>query len=151
MNTEELTGLCDLINNLIRNLGLLQKDSVQCCGITLVQSHIIYEVGKREELVLNDLAQIIGLDKSTVSRHVQTLVEKGYVTNMQATGDRRYLNLALTDKGIAMNKDISGSLATYVFDIFNQIPDEKRAQVVESLNLLLSAIGNSPKCCKSII
>ena len=136
----------DLLNDLIRNLGLLQKESAQCCGITTVQRHIIYEIGRRPGIILNDLAQKLGLEKSTISRHVQGLIEAGVVKSLHAIEDKRYLNLNLTEQGLLINQSITNSLAGYVTDIFNHIPEERRDQVNESL--LIRAIAKSPECCR---
>jgi len=151
MERLEVERLSDLLNDLIRNLGLLQKEGAQCCGITAVQRHIIYEIGRHPEIIVNDLAQKLGLEKSTISRHVQGLIESGVVRSLHSIEDKRYLNLNLTEQGLSINQSITNSLASYVTDIFNQIPDERRDQVSESLNLLLRAISKSPECCRRMI
>ncbi|HBW34454.1 MarR family winged helix-turn-helix transcriptional regulator [Desulfosporosinus sp. BICA1-9] len=151
MERLEVERLSDLLNDLIRSLGLLQKEGAQCCGITPAQNHIIYEIGRHPGIIVNDLAHMLGLEKSTISRHVQGLIESGIVKSLQSIEDKRYLNLNLTEQGLLINQSLTNSLAGYVVDIFNQIPEERRDQVNESLTLLLNAISKSPECCRRVI
>ena len=151
MERHEVERLSDLVNDLIRSLGLLQKEGARCCEITPAQSHIIYEIGRHPEITVNDLAHKLGLEKSTISRHVQGLIESGVVKSLHSIEDKRYLNLNLTEQGLAINQSITNSLAVYMEDIFNQISEEMRDQVAESLNLLLKAISKSPECCRRVI
>ena len=59
---------------LIRRLGLLEKDNAGCCCVTMPQCHVIVEVGRHKTLSVNDLAQLLNLDKSSVSKTVDKLV-----------------------------------------------------------------------------
>ena len=53
----------------------------------------------RGALRLTDLAGVLDLDASTVSRHVRTLEERGLVTRTTDPDDGRATRLALTDEG----------------------------------------------------
>jgi DNA-binding MarR family transcriptional regulator len=137
----------ELLQLLVRRFGILQKDGAQCCGITVIQSHILYELHKRPNISLNDLSQILAVDTSTLSRQVQNLVESDYVNRIPDPKDRRYVLLSLTEKGERQYKEISQQMEQYVQSIMKFIPIEKREQVLESLDLLSNAISQSDNCC----
>jgi DNA-binding MarR family transcriptional regulator len=49
-----------------------------------------------------DLARDLGHDKGAMTRLVDTLAERGWITRERATGDRRCINLRLTGEGEAV-------------------------------------------------
>ncbi|TPG68045.1 MarR family transcriptional regulator [Brevibacillus laterosporus] len=132
---------------LVRRFGILQKDGAQCCGVSVIQSHVMSELQKRPNLALNELSEILSVDTSTLSRQVHNLVEMELVNRLPDPKDRRYVVLSLTDKGEEQNKIIAECMEVYIVDLFKQIPKEKHEQVLESLHLLSVAMGKSKNCC----
>lgn len=133
---------------LARQFGLLQKESSQCCGVTTIQSHILYEINRTDHMSLNELAEKLGLDNSTTSRHVQGLVEKEFVQRYPDPKDRRYVTLGLTNKGISLGENINEMITGYVVDIFKQLPEGKIHTMSSELKLLTEAMYKSEYCCK---
>lgn len=138
--------LRELIRILVRNLGILEKSEASCCGTTVSQCHAIVEIGRTNEITLNELAVLLGLDKSTMSRTINNLVDSGQVIRELHAGDRRYVTIKLTDEGTEVFKSIEGSMEQYYKSIFSSIPEEKREQVFESLQLIVDAVKQN-KCC----
>jgi len=139
--------LHELIRVLVRNLGILEKNDANCCGVTISQCHAIVEIGRSGEVSLSELAELLALDKSTMSRTINNLVEDGLVIRELDPEDRRYVKIKLTDKGIKIFKNIEESMDRYYKAIFNSVPEEKREQVLDSLKLLIEAV-NKNKCCR---
>jgi DNA-binding MarR family transcriptional regulator len=139
-------NLRELIRILVRNLDVLEKGDASCCGVTLTQCHAIVEIGRMEKVSLIDLAELLGLDKSTMSRTINNLVEGSLVNRDLDVENRRYVSIQLTNKGIEVFNNIEESMATYYSSIFSSIPENKRSQVLESLKLLTTAVKEN-KCC----
>lgn len=135
--------LRELIRILVRDLGILEKSDASCSGISLAQCHAIVEIGRKEKISLVDLSGLLGLDKSTMSRTINNLVESDFVLRESDMENRRYVIIQLTEKGRSVFKDIEDSMETYYRDIFNAIPESKRYQVLESLELLKEAVESS--------
>jgi len=138
--------LRELIRVLVRNLGILEKGDSNCCGVTISQCHAIVEVGRAESISLNQLAEVLTLDKSTMSRTINKLVEEGLVIRESHPEDRRYITIKLTDEGINVFKNIEGGMNEYYESVFTSIPELNREQVLDSLKLLIEAV-NQNKCC----
>jgi len=138
--------LRELIRILVRDLGILEKSDVSCCGVTLTQCHAVVEIGRKGKISLVDLAGILGLDKSTMSRTINNLVELDLVLRDLDTENRRYVIIQLTENGKNIFKNIEDSMNGYYKSIFNSIPENKRNQVMESLQLLTNAVENND-CC----
>lgn len=67
----------DIFHVLTRRFGLLNKN---CCTvgdfeISLVQSHILYEIDKQKEPSMQQIADTLAMDITTFSRQIQTLVK----------------------------------------------------------------------------
>lgn len=133
----------ELIRQLVRNLGLLEKESTSCGDVSISQCHAIVEVGRAGEISLNKLAEVLTLDKSTMSRTINNLVENNMVMREVHPDDRRYVAISLTDEGRKLFDDIEGSMQKYYSTVFNYIPENKKEQVLDSLQLLLEAINKN--------
>jgi len=138
--------LRELLRVLVRNLGILEKSEATCCGTTISQCHAIVEIGRSEDISLNELADLLALDKSTMSRTINNLVEADIVVRDLHPEDRRYVTIRLTDSGKRVFETIESSMEKYYRSIFHSIPEEKREQVIESLGLLVDAVKEN-KCC----
>lgn len=133
------------IRLLVKKLEFLNKSEASCCGITLSQCYTLVEVGRAEKLSLNELSEIVGLDKSTMSRTVENMVSGGLVERVIDSKDRRYVQIKLTEKGVYAYEEIENNMETFFKSVIENIPEEKRDQVVESMQYLLKAIPG--KCC----
>ncbi|MDT8901678.1 MarR family winged helix-turn-helix transcriptional regulator [Anaeroselena agilis] len=147
MSNENHAGeLRETMRLLVRRLGILERGEASCCGITMAQCHVIVELGRAKKLSLNDLAELLKLDKSTVSRSVDNLVGMGFVRRDTDAADRRYVTLALSEKGGKVFADLEKRMEKYFAEIVGFLPADKREQVLDSLALLADAI-KSPDCC----
>lgn len=146
MDNKESHYLRELIRVLVRNLGILEESEATCCGTTVSQCHAIVEVGRVKDISLNELAELLTLDKSTMSRTINKLVDSGLVIRELHPDDRRYVSIKLSKEGIKVFDNIENSMEKYYQSIFASIPEEKREQVLDSLQLIISAAKQN-KCC----
>lgn len=140
----------DLLRSLMRaldkNIGALEKTQLACCGATIGQCHAVMEIGLAGQISLIDLANVLNLDKSTMSRTVNNLVTDEWIERITDPENRRYVKLMLSRKGQVLHEQISSALNAYFGNIMIDIPENKREQVAESLKLLIHAL-NKNSCC----
>lgn len=146
MEDQENNILRELLRILVRDLGILEKSDASCCGISIAQCHAIVEIGRRGRITLVELADLLGLDKSTMSRTINNLVEADLVLRELDMENRRYVIIQLTDNGRTVFKSTEESMNSYYQSILSSIPEDKRNQVLESLRLLTSAV-EANRCC----
>ncbi len=139
--------LREIVRLLERKLGVLDDLESSCCGVTFTQCHAMVEIGRAEQISLNDLADLLGLDKSTMSRTINNLVQNDLVTRELDPKDRRYITIQLTAKGRRSFEEIETGMGEYFAQIYQALPENKRDQVIESLHLLVQAISEN-ECCK---
>lgn len=147
MENKESHYLRELIRVLVRNLGILEESEATCCGTTVSQCHAIVEIGRAKDISLNELSELLTLDKSTMSRTINKLVDSGLVIRELYPEDRRYVSIKLTYEGIKIFNNIESSMEQYYQSILTRIPEEKRDQVLESLQLIINAAKQSKCCC----
>ena len=87
----------------IANLPRLHDRLAAASGVPIDRTvyPVLARVGDEGAIRLTDLAAALGLDTSTVSRHVQDLATKGLVERQPDPGDRRAGVLRLTRAGQA--------------------------------------------------
>jgi len=137
-----------LVTELFRKLNLLNRDQKVCYGITLSQCCAIEILDQKGLLSMNDLSQSQGVTISTMTRVVDVLVRDNVLQRTGSPKDRRKVCIKLTSKGEELAKRLQKCTRMYTKDILDKIPEDKRGQVVESIELLINAIKSSnPRCC----
>ena len=132
----------ELIRVMERRLGLLNKENNECCGsITLAQCHALVEIGRHKNISINELAKIINLDKSTMSRTVDNLVKKKYAIKLKMEDDKRGVNITLTNEGKSIFNDIEYRMNNKFEKIFKNIPSEQMENVLSSMKVLVEVLG----------
>lgn len=139
--------LRELIRILERKLGVLQEGGYSCCRITMSQCHALVEIGRSKGISLNQLADLLNLENSTMSRTVNSLVTSELAKRDTDPQDRRYVTISLTDSGNELYKGIEEKMNLYFKKIYETISEDKRQQVLESMQILLDAIDQN-ECCK---
>lgn len=147
MNPHQAEDLREAVRRLERKLGFLDDLQASCCGVTFAQCHAIVEIGRAQRISLNELSEVIGLDKSTMSRTINNLVNNGLALRETDPKDRRYLAIRLTVKGMESFQEIENGMNKFFTQVYHSIPEAKRDQVIGSLNLLIEALVEND-CCK---
>lgn len=134
------------IRMLERKLGYLEDSELSCCTVTLAQCHALVEIGRSKNISLNELAELLNLENSTMSRTVNNLVVSKLVKRDIDQQDRRYVTISLTEKGQQLFEKVETKMNIYYKNIFAQIPKDKREQTLEILKLIIDAISKSNSC-----
>ncbi|CAD7846838.1 MAG: hypothetical protein [Olavius algarvensis Delta 4 endosymbiont] len=123
-----------------RLVGSQQKGNTCCSGVTLAQCHTILEMEHLGKTTSGELAHSLGLDKSTLSRTVDGLVNIGLVSRVPHPADRRYTWLLLTDQGRSTCDEINRLNDLYYSQVFEAIPKGERPGVLLAFGLLVDAM-----------
>jgi len=90
----------------------IKQDS--CCqGVTLAQCHTILEIEDPGQATTVELSKRLGLDKSTLSRTIDGLVNVGLVERVAHPSDRRFNMLSLTTGGQEGRQRIKSTFSEY--------------------------------------
>jgi DNA-binding MarR family transcriptional regulator len=133
----------------VRRFGLLNASCCdECCGeqVSMVQSHILFEIRRAGNPSMQQVAEELGMDITTFSRQVKSLEAKGLIVRRVSLDDRRVSLLGLTPAGEEVMARIDRYMADRVERMFSSMTTFERETVVRSLGLLNSALGRTG-CC----
>jgi DNA-binding MarR family transcriptional regulator len=128
-----------------RAVWMQTKSEALCCGVTMAQCHAIMEIGEAGELNLKDLSARLGLDNSTLSRTVESLVQDGLAERTPSTEDRRATIIRLNKKGREARDRINSIWNRICRDMFQGIAREKHAHLIESVSIVADLLTG---CCR---
>lgn len=142
-------NLRGLFQVMTRRFGLLNKNccSADGCDISLVQSHILYEIDQQHNPSMQQIAETLGMDITTFSRQVQSLVKMKLVKKTPDINDRRIHILSLTTEGNYVAATIDQQMNTFLNDIFSHMNEFERETVIRSIKLLNDSMAKSDMCC----
>lgn len=123
------------------HLSNINQSDCCCRGISESQCFVLVEIGRKPNISVKELAEILRLDKSGISRTVEELVQKNYVERKASEEDRRYVVLNLTLDGKERFERIENDMNQKFKKIFDAMPADKRAQVIEALEIYNRACG----------
>jgi DNA-binding MarR family transcriptional regulator len=140
------------LRTLEQEVGLSMASETGCCGVTLAQCHMLLEVEQRGQTSVTELAALLELDKSTMSRTVDTMCRAGILNRETDPANRRQQVISLTAEGKGKSDRINSLCDVSYTRLFDFIPAEKRSMVVESAALLAHAMRQMRKspaspCC----
>ncbi len=148
---DQSSELMEIFMGMAQVTRCCRQDVAFCEGVTFHQFMILDAVAKRQELNMTDLHTILAVEKSTTTRLVNPLISKGLLRRDKAVHDSRAVTLFLTENGRKIHQNVSLCLEGFFQKISENIPEEKRTDVLESIKVFISAIKNSAvgySCCE---
>jgi DNA-binding MarR family transcriptional regulator len=118
-----------------------QRASVACCnGMTLSQCFILTELGRGGPITLADLGRRLGLDKSWMSRAVDSMVRQGLLKKSPGQDDRRTILVSLSAGGKKRYAELNQILDSQAERVLSRISKNNQPSVNKALQLLREAL-----------
>ena len=124
-----------ILRNFERELNI-QNQSSCCCGVTLTQCHTLMELEATESITMNELAKKVHLDKSTVSRTVDNLVQAKLVDREIPASNRRTTKIRLNKSGRSVCKTINEGNDDYYLQALRAIAPAKHTDFLKAFERL---------------
>jgi DNA-binding MarR family transcriptional regulator len=136
------TSLQEQIISFIRAFGLHRPDATPCGkAVPVSQAHALMELSKGVRSQ-SELAALLRLERSTVSRLVQQLERRGWVDRDRAPGDGRARLLGLTESGRRVADDIATARQAKFAALVEAIPPDERDAVLHAIDVLIEAMSD---------
>ncbi len=126
----------ELLRRFEREL-FMQKNDCCCNGITLAQCHTLLEIDSKEKESLTELSKTLGLDKSTVCRTVDGLVNIGLLDRSIPTENRRMSTIQLTELGKTVCNSINTENDQYFCDVLHILSESEQINFVTILDKIV--------------
>lgn len=145
-------NLREMFQIMSRRLGLLNKNCCTTGGVevSLAQSHILYELDRQHQPSMQQVADTLGIDITTFSRQIQSLVKQRLVKKSPSPDDGRVYLLRLTPEGKFIATTIDQQMNAFFNDVFEKMNAFERETVIRSILLLNESMSKSPLCCKPV-
>lgn len=143
MNVELIRAFRKSLRFFSRVLDAELQDKETCYGIGLQRCHILLEINELRSTSLKNLESFMLLDKSTLSKNVDSLVKLDLVQRTESAHDRRYITCSLTDKGKALAEQINMYWDQRYREALSRIPVPQLSTVLDSMGKLAMVLMQS--------
>lgn len=141
MDREDLLELRTIVQRFIRLFGLLEQNKTPCgFELSLSQVFALQEL-EGKSLTISELAEQLWLERSTVSRLVDSLVKGGFVNRQLNEANRREVLVSLTDKGNQALLTVREQSIQLYQSIMNQVEGKDQAMILEGFKHFTRALS----------
>lgn len=137
IDEDEVSGL---LRQVVRLASLLGREVHGGIGASASELFALEELST-SSLSQGELAARLGLEKSTVSRLVAGLQDKGWVSRVRDPANRRYAVVELTEAGRSAVGVAQATLARQHADLFAALSPAEFAALATGVGALLRVLG----------
>jgi DNA-binding MarR family transcriptional regulator len=147
-----LDGFVDEVDRLMRrldhNFECCDRALVACCGLTAAQANALLTLQDHEPLTMNEFAAEMKLHATTMTRMVDSLVDKGLTERQNDHQDRRIVCVVLTPAGREAAELVQGAKRDLLTNAFTDISAAEQATILNALGRLTAAAEQlGSHCC----
>jgi DNA-binding MarR family transcriptional regulator len=134
------------LRRLVRLGSLLEPHSHHHAGlhVSLSEMMALGELADVESMSQHDLGQLLGLEKSTVSRLAAGLQRRGWVERARDPSNRRFYQLQLTPEGHTVADRIGHDLRAHHEQLLEALTPDERDALTIGLAALARALASNP-------
>lgn len=129
------------IRSIVRALRLNTRSIEAKLGISLAQLFVLQQLADKPADSLNELAERTATHQSSVSVVVRRLVERGLVTRIAASTDRRRVQITLTPAGEELLRDAPSTVQNDLMQGMSRMSPDQRSRLAELLESWVLAAG----------
>lgn len=125
--------------DLVRVYQFRDRDRICCYDVSVSQAHALDRLRRLGPLTMNGIAESLYVDKSTASRLVDGLEEKGYARRNRGEGDRRRSEVTITRGGQRLAMRIEHDMLRAQEAVLGGFTFEEQATIAQALEKLAAA------------
>jgi DNA-binding MarR family transcriptional regulator len=140
-NLADAHSVLNSFRGLVKSLRLADRAGLKEYGLGASQLYVLHELKRDAPLSINDLAERMATDQSTVSVVVAKLIEKGFVARERSEADARRLELTLTAKGRLTARKLPPPIQQLIIDGVQRLPRARASALAQSLREICDVLG----------
>jgi DNA-binding MarR family transcriptional regulator len=144
MRDKNISNLEDHIGYWLRCLSNYIHDNFAAklakYDITVASWVVLRSLYEHDDITLNKAAEVVGVDKSSLSRMIERLRQKKLVSRIMGK-DRRSVNIKLTNKGKTLIPKLSRLADENDKEFFFKLSNKQQAELLSTIKLLLQTNG----------
>lgn len=139
----EKTSFDQLLMDVFREMGAHRPEQIlPGWSLTLSEVYALSALAEQAPLSQAELGAALLLEKSSVSRLVAQLEQRGWVTRERDARDSRLRLLRLSEQGAAINAQLQRHMFERHAELFRQLTAHEQAALLEGLTALHRALRN---------
>jgi DNA-binding MarR family transcriptional regulator/GNAT superfamily N-acetyltransferase len=135
----DIQSVREASRRIVRALGFM-RSTLADTDLSPSAVHAIVELGRAGQMTANQLATLLMLEKSSVSRMLSRLIEKGFVAESPNAADGRKKQLSLTPEGLMLGADIDRFANQRVGRALHALNGDGRASAIAGLKAYAQAL-----------
>lgn len=139
--------LIDVFVGLAQATRCFRQDTAFCGGVTFHQFIILNAAAKNKDLRISDLHSLLAVEKSTTTRLLNPLLEKGLLTREKSASDSRIFGLTLTKSGEETHRQVQLCLEEFFNKVAANLPAGKEENILQAVQIWINAIKNAAGVC----
>lgn len=145
MEDMEKNSFDQLLMDVIREMGVLRPDQVlPGWSLSLSEIYALNILAERAPVSQQELGAALLLEKSSVTRLVQQLEQRGWLLRDRDPGDNRLRLLRLTEEGARATEQIYQHMHERHADLFERLSPDEQAALLMGLAALRREMRAAP-------
>ncbi len=144
-----MKGVIDDVIAFCRMFAVFEREEI-CCGTVTPAQCVLLQTLRSGEWDVSSLAAHTRVTKGAMTRLIDGLEKRGWVSRDQSNDDGRRFLVSLTADGTKESKRLVELTEKSIATILGRIPESERGRVIQSLHLLRQAAEDTRSeldCC----
>lgn len=134
MDSLDILRKLDELSNYRRAISRSLDTSPLKLPINKTQGQVLMAILRSTENNMTDLSQQIGLEKSSLTRTIDSLIDEGLVSRSYGIQDRRSITCTLTEKGLNIASKLDQIMRTHIEDILSGLSENEKIELYDKLS-----------------
>lgn len=134
INSIELVNLLDTLSIYRREIIRSHDTSKLKLPVNITQERVLMTISKIPNLNMKELCAHIGLEKSSLTRVIDSLIDEGFVARTNDLNDRRKINCSLTKKGLTQANIIEKLMMKHIDIFFSDLSKDEKDKLIHNLS-----------------
>lgn len=127
------------------------EPGLQLLGLGLVRYRVLAVVGHVGACTMSELATFSSIDRTTLTRAIDQLLESGLVERLKNERDRRVVRVAITPAGETLRARAEAFVSQHGHYLLADIPEELQRQFVRLEQALVGRLAPDAAAARSIL
>ncbi|MCD6407155.1 MarR family transcriptional regulator, partial [Candidatus Aerophobetes bacterium] len=146
---DEIQRQADLLDRLMSDIarifGMKEMEKVVDVDLNFHQLEVLRQIYLFKEPMMSQLGEACGIQLSTLTRIVDKLVQKNFVTRKFDPSDRRVIRVTLTPYGDEVVRKVEKTKKEKIMSVLRYFSHSEREKFLQMLQVLHQRICNEEK------
>lgn len=132
--------ISDSMRESMRRYKEATQTSQELFNLSITQLHYLHAIKERANVTITELAEIFGVQKSTVTVTVNKLLQSGFIEKLTSQDDLRVIYVSLTEQGKKIIELEDTGYRQFAASILAMLNKEEQATFTYLLNKVTNTI-----------